>query len=179
MSYARQQMLIGLTHPGFSGDSRRVLLGTLGLLDTIQDRWSKIVALYEQLPTTLIHGDFVCKNVRARYNGLARELCVLDWEQAGWGSPGSDLVTLAREHADLPERPLLEAYVDAAQSAWGCGVEAMQNAATVGMVFRSIRRTATNGHSIAVGPVDWLMNNLSITAERCHGTLRVMGWTQG
>jgi aminoglycoside phosphotransferase (APT) family kinase protein len=49
------------------------------------------------MPRTLVHGDFVPKNVRVRKARHGRELVAFDWETAGLAPPAADLVFLAKD----------------------------------------------------------------------------------
>jgi aminoglycoside phosphotransferase (APT) family kinase protein len=43
------------------------------------------------MPRTLVHGDFVGKNVRVRKGPTGSTLLPFDWESAGYGVPAADL----------------------------------------------------------------------------------------
>lgn len=62
------------------------------LLEAVLEQWSHMIALMGLLPATLTHGDLVPNNVIMR-TGLGVSLpLVVDWGEAGWGSPLIDLI---------------------------------------------------------------------------------------
>ncbi|OLB30020.1 MAG: hypothetical protein AUH13_13500 [Acidobacteria bacterium 13_2_20CM_58_27] len=89
-------------------------------IDLIESLWKEIERICDLVPRTLVHGDFVNKNLRIRETATSPALLVFDWEFAGWGVPAADLAqftdraaspdlslywsTLNREHAGLDLR---------------------------------------------------------------------------
>ncbi|PYJ99289.1 MAG: hypothetical protein DME23_09990 [Verrucomicrobia bacterium] len=59
--------------------------------EVLESRWSDMESICGVLPPTLVHDDFVIKNVRIQPGPSGPRLLVFDWEYAGWGSPGVDL----------------------------------------------------------------------------------------
>jgi aminoglycoside phosphotransferase (APT) family kinase protein len=82
-------------------DVDRTVLRSLVLsCDLVEDRWSEVEGFCAHLPPTLVHGDFVPKNIRIRHNGADPELLVFDWEGSGWGVPAADLADLLAPSAE-------------------------------------------------------------------------------
>jgi hypothetical protein len=64
------------------------MVANYGIAET---HWTELESDFEIYPQTLLHGDFVIKNLRIQ-NGLAEPvLLVFDWEMAGLGVPAADL----------------------------------------------------------------------------------------
>ena len=59
--------------------------------EVLESRWSEMEKICEVIPPTLVHDDFVVKNVRIQSSPSGSGLLVFDWEYAGWGVPGADL----------------------------------------------------------------------------------------
>jgi hypothetical protein len=57
----------------------------------LEARWSELEEICRELPLTLVHGDFVMRNLVVRPSAEGPELLVFDWEFAGWGAPCVDL----------------------------------------------------------------------------------------
>jgi len=81
------------------------------LLD-IDERQDELFGMIDSLPIVLCHRDFWLENIMVR-NG---ETILIDWDTAGWGYLGEDLVSLIVDH-DRPEyvaeyyQRLLPAYL--------------------------------------------------------------------
>jgi thiamine kinase-like enzyme len=60
-------------------------------LDALESLWDELEEICGVMPRTLVHGDFVDKNLRIRDAAMGPELLVFDWEYAGWGVPAADL----------------------------------------------------------------------------------------
>jgi hypothetical protein len=59
--------------------------------EVLESRWSEMEKICKVMPPTLVHDDFVVKNVRIKSSPSDFGLLVFDWEYAGWGAPGPDL----------------------------------------------------------------------------------------
>ena len=60
-------------------------------LDELESLWGELEEICDVMPRTLVHGDFVNKNLRIRDAATGPVLLVFDWEFAGWGVPAADL----------------------------------------------------------------------------------------
>ena len=63
-------------------------------LDALESLWDELEEICDVMPRTLVHGDFVNKNLRIRDAATGPALLVFDWEFAGWGVPAADLAQL-------------------------------------------------------------------------------------
>lgn len=75
-------------------------------LDELESLWDELVKICEVMPRTLVHGDFVIKNLRVRESSKDPVLLVFDWEFTGWGVPAADLT----QFIDLAASPDLGLY---------------------------------------------------------------------
>jgi thiamine kinase-like enzyme len=75
----------------------------------IEARWDELEKFLGACLRTLVHGDFVIKNLRLQNGASAPALLVYDWEMAGWGVPATDLAQSLGRCAS----PDLEAYCSA------------------------------------------------------------------
>jgi hypothetical protein len=76
------------------GEDRLLLLEIVEILDTCKKLWPELTRDIAQLPRTLVHGDFVCKNIRLGGRGDRVAVRVLDWETGGWGPQGVDFAAI-------------------------------------------------------------------------------------
>ena len=76
-----------------SGDVR-TMRAIIAHYDVLETCWSRLEEACEAAPRTVVHGDFVIKNVRVRSTASGLALLVFDWELSGWGTPAADLAQL-------------------------------------------------------------------------------------
>jgi aminoglycoside/choline kinase family phosphotransferase len=111
----------------------RTLRHLLSQLNHLENRWEQLVAPCAGFPKTLVHADFVSKNVRLKEEADGVKLFPVDWETAGWGTPAIDLAGYS-EHISGTR---LSDY------SWWCeggvgsaDLEPVKALVRVGMVFR-------------------------------------------
>jgi hypothetical protein len=61
-------------------------------IDLVEKLWDRVSEVSCRFPRALAHGDFAPKNMRVRCDDSSATLYPFDWEHAGWGVPGPDLV---------------------------------------------------------------------------------------
>jgi aminoglycoside phosphotransferase (APT) family kinase protein len=106
------------------GDGSRLLDALVGRLDAVEGRWESIAGSVAGLPTTLVHGDYVPKNLRLRRDSDALSLVPFDWEMGGWGVPLRDLTLID-----------LGAYLEIARPFWGPRAAELDRFADIGRLF--------------------------------------------
>jgi thiamine kinase-like enzyme len=104
--------------------------------ELLEMRWPDLALICARTPTTLVHGDFIDKNVRVGDDsGAERPLYVFDWEVAGRGSPAVDLATSNWGAHDDGIRE----YFDVAREHWsGLTENDVRRMLEVGRVFRYV-----------------------------------------
>jgi aminoglycoside phosphotransferase (APT) family kinase protein len=135
----RQTVFEESTDPAFGRGGARVLHRLARLLDTMDSHWSELGSLCAMLPPTLVHGDFVRKNLRIRAaDGDRLSLIAFDWGNAGWGPPAVDLGQV-EDTARLAANPCLEAYRSAIHASGGSlDQETLEIQAAAGTLLRSL-----------------------------------------
>lgn len=90
----KETILQTFDNPALNTGDLKALHSILSLSDIVKSHWKEIEQFCDRIPPTLVHGDFVTKNLRLRkgINGLT--LLPLDWETAGWGVPAVDITEL-------------------------------------------------------------------------------------
>jgi len=87
------------------------------------------------MPRTLVHADFVIKNLRVRAGVSGPELLVFDWEFAHWGVPATDLAQIAGRAAS----PDLNVYGSVVQRDFGrLDARDIQRLANCGKLLRVV-----------------------------------------
>ncbi len=136
----RDRILRHLSNPVLSAQDRDSLRAILGRLQRVESHWAEVEERCAPLPRTLVHGDFVRKNVRIRARGGRRDVLALDWEVAGVGIPGPDLL-----YVDV------STYREAIERAWpDLGGRSFATLLQLGHLFRG-----------ALAPIDWKALSLS------------------
>ena len=90
----RGMLLHHLGGRALSAEDAALFRNLVAHLDALESLWSKLVEICDVIPRTLVHGDFVNKNLRVRDTATGNVLLVFDWEFAGWGVPAADLAQL-------------------------------------------------------------------------------------
>ena len=72
-------------------DDTAVFCRLIAHLDSLESLWGELEEICSLMPRSLVHGDFVDKNLRICDAATGPRLLVFDWEYAGWGVPAADL----------------------------------------------------------------------------------------
>lgn len=122
---------------------RYTLESLVAQCDLLGTHWTKIERACASEPRTLVHGDFVRKNVPVRAAPTGPVLLPLDWETAGWGLPTVDLVTAsvagpADESVALSASPEMSVYRSVVGQFWPRGGADLAVLMNLGTIFRLI-----------------------------------------
>jgi aminoglycoside phosphotransferase (APT) family kinase protein len=79
-------------HHGLQAGDLVPLQSIVAQCDLLESRWRQVEVLCEGLPWTLVHGDFIGKNLRLRQDNGRMALLTFDWGEAGWGTPATDIM---------------------------------------------------------------------------------------
>ncbi|PYO88726.1 MAG: hypothetical protein DMD66_06835 [Gemmatimonadetes bacterium] len=121
-------------------------------LDSIERAWSRFENACNAFPRTLVHGDIQRKNIHVRSGANAPQLCLIDWETAGWGLPAVDLPKLD-----------LTVYHTVVGAAWPrVGLDDVHRVAAVGTALQQ------------VAAIDWVSPELG--DERPVYLVRPLSW---
>jgi hypothetical protein len=119
-----------LRHHALQEQDRGILKALVVFCKLLASRWGRAADLCRGMPQTVVHGDFVGKNMRVRSGPTETLLLPFDWETAGWGIPA----------ADWAECSDLDAYYAVVRSAWPYLAFAdIPRLAAIGRVFAWIR----------------------------------------
>jgi len=91
----RERMLLARANPALRPEDLAVLDELIAQCTVIESRWEEVEQLCQGMPQTLVHGDFVAKNIRVRMGQNGLILLAFDWETAGWGMPAADLAQVS------------------------------------------------------------------------------------
>jgi aminoglycoside phosphotransferase (APT) family kinase protein len=127
------------------------------------------------MPRTLVHGDFIKRNLRVRPVETGPDLLPFDWEDSGWGVPA----------VDLAWRPLgasadLIAYWEVVRHHWpGVDLPTVRRWAALGTLFRSLAGADWDAPKLATPWVQKGVMRLTIYQDALADALRALGWEDG
>jgi hypothetical protein len=128
LEYAQNTILQSLHNPTLTDGDLTVLRSIVSLLDVVRSYWTEVELFCRRIPRTLVHCDFVAKNVRIRSGSSEAVLLPLDWEAAGWGVPADDI-----QAVDIPT------YWSVVRNDWtDVGLQEVGRLADFGKVFRCL-----------------------------------------
>jgi hypothetical protein len=136
--------LSNLTNPALKASDIRLLENILTQCDYLSAHWNQLASVCEEAPRTLVHGDFISKNVRLRYDRDAVVVLPFDWEKAGWGIPAEDI-----------SRVDIATYRLGVQNRWPkLTIRALRRLVSVGKIFRCLVFLDWIAPSLALGSVE-------------------------
>jgi aminoglycoside phosphotransferase (APT) family kinase protein len=108
----RNDLLSGSRNPALTPEQRRSVSRIVELFDEIERAWPAIQSAWSGLGPSLVHGDFIEKNIRVSGSSGSPRIFAFDWEFAGISSPIEDMgelnPSLYRNAArGTPSRPSL------------------------------------------------------------------------
>jgi ATP-binding cassette subfamily B protein len=186
---AREEITRQLRREQGGADGAAVLEDLLDKLNALESSWGELAAFCDALPRTLVHGDFVPKNLRICRNGAGMGLTIFDWEMAGIGVQAPDLAQLLEPERSAAARgqrskridrfsanPCLETYRSMlAGAADEPGPETIELSAAVGNVLRCI---AGIDWTCSQATTTWTpVQDLRVYSGWLGNAMKVAGWT--
>ena len=137
-------------------DDAAVFRKVVAQFDLAETHWSGIEEICGAMPPTLVHGDFVAKNVRVRNGRGGPALLVFDWEYAGWGVPGTDLAQLeGHAHLVSPDLGIYHSVLQRAKTQ--LSLEEVQGVAACGSLLRLVDEMQWAICDLKFGPREFLL----------------------
>ena len=131
----RAMLLHHLGGSALSAEDAAVFRNVAAHLDALESLWGELEEICDVMPRTLVHGDFVKKNLRIREAAVGPVLLVFDWEFAGWGVPAADLA----QFIDRAASPDLSLYCSITnREHFHLGLRHMQAVAACGDLLRMV-----------------------------------------
>ena len=164
LASSRMTLMSMVDRADIDDPGRRSLEDLVGLLDAIEDSWHWVVGIVGELPATLVHADFVGKNMRLRDDGGTRSLDVFDWDVAGWGPPVRDLAAVD-----------VGAYLEVAGVLWGVRARDLDRLADVARLLRLIAAIEWEMPGLRLSWLPRVLARLSAHTARMRSTLVTLG----
>jgi hypothetical protein len=165
------------TNPSLPPDGAAVLEAVVQQCDVVEAHWTELEIICQTVPLTMVHGDFVIKNLCVRPAAQGAELLVYDWEYAGWGVPSIDLAQFTGHVAS----PDLAVYRSCLQGGTAITDDAqVERLAECGKIFRILENMHWSSLGLVPGPPIFLTGPLShfrSYSQRMAQALNEAGWT--
>ena len=157
----------GLRNPALDAEHRPCLHATAHRIDTLLERWPELERLCAAMPRSLVHADFVPKNLRVHERPGPRTVRAFDWEYAAWGPPAIDLTAI-----DLVE------YGRCVRGTWPAfGLSDLRTVARVGRVLWFTSCIAWHSWAFTAEAVWCLTKNLPVYERELGAAMRELGWS--
>jgi hypothetical protein len=166
-----------VANPSLSADAKVALLSILSNCEHLESNWQELENLCRTMSSTLVHGDFVEKNIRLQMNGQGVDLLTFDWELAGWGVPVADLAQSPPETRRFSANPDIAAYWTAARDEWpGAALDTLERLAHVGTVFRLLAAINWVAQGLTFGWRQRRISDLVIYESGLSAEVRAAKW---
>ncbi len=168
--------------PALLEEHRLVMDDLMAHCVVVDDHWRAIETVANRLPVTLVHGDLVRKNLRIRNEFGTTDFFAVDWENAGVGSPATDLARSPSMTglSDFTAALSIAAYWSSVRHHWtDLSLAVVREMANIGLIFRclssiqwEIERLDANGY------VDRCMPRLAIFRDGLSEAVAEAGWSK-
>jgi len=101
--------------------------------ELLESRWSEIESFCETIPASLVHNDFVSKNVHICATDAGQKLFVFDWEMSGKGTPAVDLYWMFQK---APDTTITRYWNHLKGFNSNIGLQDIEHLAILGVAFR-------------------------------------------
>ncbi len=163
---ARDTILSSCANPALDADDLALLNTIVAQCDQLSAHWNRLASVCETMPQTLVHGDFIKKNVGVRIGREGIIFLPFDWEKAGWGVPAEDL-----SRVDIPT------YWSTVQTYWPrLGIQTLKRLANVGKVFRCLVFLDWIAPGLAHESVEQPMKDIRRCETWLADLIRAAGW---
>ncbi len=133
--------------------------------EVLERNWHILEERCEGLPWTLVHCDLQPKNILTRQTPSGVAFLPLDWEDAGWGSPATDLAEIDAT-----------SYWSTAIRTWaGIELRQVEEQARCGAVFQILAAVGWEIVRLAAGSEEKAMRRLRIYALRLTASTQALG----
>lgn len=134
---ASNTILQNLDNPSLNSDHIVTLRAVLSQYKLLESRWGEVDRLSHCIPRTLVHGDFVAKNMFIRSTKAGIALLPFDWENAGYGLVITDLVQSPASSTRFSANPDIATYWTGVRNCWpDLNIHDLQRLANFGTLFR-------------------------------------------
>src|SRR5205814_6707947 len=162
---ARLGLCQSLPERNWNNLDRSAVERTLVCFEVLERNWHVVEERCVGLPWTLVHCDLQPKNVLIRHTDSGIAFLPLDWEEAGWGAPATDLARIDAV-----------AYWSTARRIWA-SVELQQVEGQVccGTLFQALSGVSWELVRLAAGSEHKAVRRLRIYASELNASTLALG----
>ncbi len=162
---ARLRLCQSISERNWGDSDRSAVEKILICFEILEQNWHLVEQRCESLPLTLVHCDLQRKNVLVRHTASGTAFLPLDWEEAGWGAPATDLAEIDAT-----------AYWSTARGIWP-GIDLQQVEAQIGCgaLFQILSAVGWETVRLAAGSEDKAKRRLRIYAPRLTASTQALG----
>jgi thiamine kinase-like enzyme len=147
-------------------DDLFVLRSIVEKCDVLESRWDEVERICEKVPRTLVHGDFGAKNVHVRSSQNGILVLPFDWEQAGWGTPATDLA-----HVDI------NAYWRGVHAHWlDVTLDSLENLANIGKLLWALAAIPGEAPALTGAWPQRVMRKMVYYHAQMVAAIQAVGW---
>jgi len=158
-----------------NSDDIAILWNILAQYELLESRWSEVEKLCDNIPQTLVHGDFVAKNMYVRTSEDGIDVLPFDWEMAGWGLPAADLAQSPPSSKRFSANPDIAVYGTMVRNFWpDVEIQTLRRLAKFGTLCRLLAAIEWTAQSLAYEWVQRPISYMSVYQSRLAETIRVM-----
>jgi len=127
--------------PTLPASGQVVLTNILAMCDFLEAHWRELADFCAPIPRTVIHGDFLAKNIHTRPTRTGVIIAPFDWGGAGWGIAATDLGLSVLPYREWPPtQPDYATYASVIQGKWPyLDVPVVKQLANIGQLFWSLK----------------------------------------
>jgi len=168
-------ILQSLDNPMLNNDNIAILRTILAQYELLESRWGEVELLCDNIPQTLVHGDFVAKNIYVRTDEEGSNVLPFDWEMAGWGVPTADLSQAPPSSTHFCANPDITEYWAIVRNFWpDLEIQILRRLARFGTLCRLLAAIEWAAQSLASEWVRRPMGYMSVYQSRLADTVRAM-----
>jgi hypothetical protein len=156
---AKETILKSLSNPQLSTEDIEVLKGILLQCKLLEMNWDQINRYCQQIPQTLVHGDFKEDNMHVQTNLAGDTLMVFDWHEAGWGVPALDCA----KFLGYSVNPSINAYFEVMRDRWSfMDLQNIRRLGYIGETFRCLASIRWEVFKLQYGLINGPISTLKV-----------------
>ena len=174
LTAARQRMMGSVFNPALTPANIGILEEFITSSGLLEKHWEEIEAFCATMPETLVHNDFVSKNVHVRMKNSRPVLLAFDWEMSGRGVPAVDLYWFF-QHA--PDGYITRYWEHMRRFNKNIGLRDIEKLAILGAIFRIMDAVEWVSQYLLTDTPDRKIHHTRLHTDRLKHACHALGWS--